>query len=135
MNANQLIIEHVSPFDVATTVEKLIEAAANKDWQNPAVHNLQQSLAKSGKDVKPVQVIEICKADYSGKMLEKNHERISSILMPCRISVYEKEDGKTYVTLLNMGAMAVDLPVDTAKAVQGASDETFEIVQSVIGTF
>jgi len=135
MNANQLIIEHVSPFDVATTVEKLIEAAADKDWQNPAVHNLQQSLAKSGKDVKPVQVIEICKADYSGKMLEKNHERISSILMPCRISVYEKEDGKTYVTLLNMGAMAVDLPVDTAKAVQGASDETFEIVQSVIGTF
>lgn len=135
MNANQLIIEHVSPFDVATTVEKLIEAAATKDWQNPAVHNLQQSLAKSGKEVKPVQVIEICKADYSGKMLEKNHERISSILMPCRISVYEKEDGKTYVTLLNMGAMAVDLPVDTAKAVQGASDETFEIVQSVIGPF
>lgn len=135
MNANQLIIEHVSPFDVATTVEKLIEAAAQKDWQNPAVHNLQQSLAKSGKEVKPVQVIEICKADYSGKMLEKNHERISSILMPCRISVYEKEDGKTYVTLLNMGAMSTGLPADTAAAIHGASDETFEIVESVIGPF
>ena len=47
MNANQLIIEQVSPFDVATTVEKLIEAANKKEWQNPAVHNLQQSLAKS----------------------------------------------------------------------------------------
>jgi uncharacterized protein (DUF302 family) len=135
MNANQLIIEQVSPFDVATTVEKLIAAADKREWQNPANHNLQQSLAKSGKDVRPVQVVEICKADYSGKMLEKSDERISSIMMPCRISVYEKEDGKTYVTLLNMAAMATGLPTETANAIKGASDETFEIVKSVIGAF
>jgi uncharacterized protein (DUF302 family) len=135
MNANQLIIEQVSPFDVPTTVEKLIAAADKKEWQNPANHNLQQSLAKSGKDVRPVQVVEICKADYSGKMLEKNDERISSILMPCRISVYEKEDGKTYVTLLNMAALAAGLPAETAEAINGASVETFEIVKSVIGPF
>jgi uncharacterized protein (DUF302 family) len=135
MNVNQLIIEQVSPFDVPTTVEKLLTAATQREWQNPAVHNLQQSLAKSGKDVRPVQVVEICKPDYSGQMLEKNHERISSILMPCRISVYEKEDGKTYVTLLNMAGMTTGMPDSTAKAIQGASDETFEIVQSVIGPF
>jgi uncharacterized protein (DUF302 family) len=135
MSAHQLIIEHVSPFDVPTTVEKLISAASKKEWQNPAVHNLQQSLAKSGKDVRPVQVVEICKTDYSGLMLEKNHERISSILMPCRISVYEKEDGKTYVTLLNMAEMTTGLPDETAIAIHGASDETFDIVKSVIGPF
>jgi uncharacterized protein (DUF302 family) len=119
---------------VATTVAKLIDAAAKKDWQNPAVHNLQQSLAKSGKEVRPVQVVEICKADYSGKMLEKNDERISSILMPCRISVYEKEDGKTYVALLNMAGMTAGMPDSTANAIHGASDETFEIVGSVVGS-
>jgi uncharacterized protein (DUF302 family) len=135
MNANQLIIEQVSPFGVAATVEKLIDAATKKDWQNPAVHNLQQSLAKSGKEVRPVQVVEICKTDYSGKMLEKNHERISSILMPCRISVYEKEDGKTYVALLNMAGMTAGMPSSIANAIHGASDETFEIVKSVIGPF
>ena len=135
MSTNQFIIEQVSPFDVPTTVEKLIDAAVKREWQNPANHNLQQSLAKSGKDVRPVQVVEICKADYSGKMLEKNDERISSILMPCRISVYEKEDGKTYVTLLNMAAMSTGLPAETAEAINGASDETFEIVKSVIGPF
>jgi len=135
MNENQLIIEQVSPFDVASTVEKLIEAAAKREWQNPAVHNLQQSLAKSGKEVRPVQVVEICKADYSGKMLEKSHERISSILMPCRISVYEKEDGKTYVALLNMAGMTGGMPESIANPIQGASDETFEIVKSVVGPF
>jgi uncharacterized protein (DUF302 family) len=135
MNTNQLIIEQVSPFDVATTVAKLIDAAYQKEWQNPAVHNLQQSLAKSGKDVRPVQVIEICKPEYSGQMLEKSDERIVSIMMPCRISVYEKVDGKTYVALLNTSAMSGGMPSSVARAMEGASDETFEIVKSVIGPF
>lgn len=135
MNANQLIVEQASPFDVPTTVQKLIDAAAEKEWQNPANHNLEQSLAKSGKKVRPVQVVEICKPEYSGNMLERNHERISSILMPCRISVYEKEDGKTYVALLNMGAMTGGLNASIATAIHGASDETFEIVKSVVGPF
>jgi uncharacterized protein (DUF302 family) len=129
MNKNRLIIEQLSPYDVATTIEKLIEAATKKGWQNPATHDLQQSLAKSGKEVKPVQVIEICKPEYSGTMLEKNDERIASILMPCRISVYEKEDGKTYVTLLNMELMAAEMPSSIAVAIKGASDESFEIVE------
>lgn len=129
MNKNRLIIEQLSPYDVATTVEKLIEAAIKMEWQNPATHDLQESLAKSNKEVKPVKVIEICKPEYSGKMLEKNDERIASILMPCRISVYEKEDGKTYVTLLNMEAMAAELPTTISEAIKGASDESFEIVK------
>lgn len=132
MNKNRLIIEQLSPYDVATTVEKLIEAAAKKEWQNPATHDLQQSLAKSGKEVRPVKVIEICKPEYSGKMLEKSDERIVSVMMPCRISVYEKADGNTYISLLNMEAMAAEMPASIADAVKGASEESFEIVKSVI---
>ncbi len=132
MDTNKFIIEQLSPFDVATTVEKLVEAATLREWQNPAIHNLQQSLAKAGKDVRPVQVIEICKPEYSGKMLEKSDERIVSVMMPCRISVYEKEDGKAYIALINTSAMSAGMPATIADAMQGAADETFEIVKSVI---
>jgi len=135
MKTNQILIEQVSPFDVPTTVEKIIAAALQREWQNPATHNLQQSLAKAGKEVRPVQVVEICKPKYSGAMLEKSDERIVSVMMPCRISVYEKEDGKTYVALLNMEAMAAGLPLAALDAVSGASDESIEIVKSVIETF
>jgi uncharacterized protein (DUF302 family) len=135
MNANQLIIEKVSPFNVPVTVEKLIDAAHQKGWQNPAVHNLQESLAKSGKEVRPVQVVEICKPEYSGRLLEQNDERVVSILMPYRISVYEKEDGKTYLALLDMTAMTAGLSKNIAEAILGASDESFEIVKAVIGPF
>jgi len=135
MDTNLLIIEQVSPFDVPTTVEKLIAVATQKDWQNPATHDLQQSLFKSGKNVNPVQIVEICKPAYSGNMLEGSDERIVSIMMPCRISVYEKKDGKTYVALLNMSAMAKGLAPKAAEAVRGASDESFEIVKAVVGSF
>lgn len=132
MNSNPFLVEELSPFDVPTTVQKIIEVAALNNWQNPATHNLQQSLAKSGKVVRPVQVIEICKPDFSGKMLELNHERIFSIMMPCRISVYEKEDGKAYVALLDTSSMSVGMPEAVVDAMTAASNETFEIVDKVI---
>jgi uncharacterized protein (DUF302 family) len=132
---NQIFIEQVSPFDVPTTVEKLVASAIEREWQNPATHNLQQSLAKAGKEVKPVQVVEICKPKYSGAMLEKSDERIVSVMMPCRISVYEKEDGKAYVALLNMETMAAELPPAALEAVRGATNESLEIVKSVVGDF
>jgi len=132
MNTNQLIVEQVSPLNVPATVEKLIAAAIRKGWQNPAVHDLQQSLAKSGKIVNPVQVVEICKPDYSGRMLEKSDERIVSVLMPCRISVYEKDDGKTYVAMLDMMEMTEGLPPVAAEAIIDANNESFEIVNSVL---
>jgi uncharacterized protein (DUF302 family) len=135
MSTNQLIIEQVSPFNVEITIKKLLASAIQKEWQNPAIHNLQQSLAKSGKVVRPVQVIEICKPEFSGKMLEKNHERIVSVMMPCRISVYEKDDGKAYVALINSSEMLKDMPDTIAAVMKEAADETIEIVKSVIGPF
>jgi uncharacterized protein (DUF302 family) len=64
-------------------------------------------------------------------MLELNDERIISVMMPCRISVYEKEDGITYIGLINAGDLATGLQATIARVMKEASDETFEIVRSV----
>jgi uncharacterized protein (DUF302 family) len=131
LKTNQLVIEHSSKFDFNKTIDLLIAEAERRNWKIPAVHDLQLSLAKSGKTVKPVKVIEICKPQYSGQLLELNHERIISVMMPCRISVYEKDDGSTYVSLINAGDMVSGLPDNIAKVMKEASDETFDIVRTV----
>lgn len=125
------VIEKLSRYNFGDTVEKLIAEAESRDWKIPAVHDLQQSLAKSGKKVKPVKVIEICKPQYSGQMLELNNERIMSVMMPCRISVYEKDDGKTYTTVIDGSKMSEGLAEKIAKVMKAASDETIEIVETV----
>ena len=132
MKKSQFVVEQKSKYGFDKTVQILTENAEKREWKVPFVHDLQQSLAKSGKSVKPVKVIEICKPQYSGKMLELNDERIMSVMMPCRISVYEKDNGSTYVSLINAGVMAASQTDNIAAVMQEASDETFEIVNTVV---
>ena len=98
---------------------------------NPANHDLKQSLAKAGKSVRPVKVVEICKPAYSGAMLEKSDERIVSVMMPCRISVYEKADGKIYVATLNGRMFASAMPENIRDTMVEAADEIEEIVKTL----
>ncbi len=132
MNQGLFVIEKQSKFDFDKTVEVIMSEAERREWKIPAVHDLQQSLAKSGKSVLPVKVIEICKPAYSGQMLELNDERIMSVMMPCRISVYEKDDGKTYTALIDGSSLATGQPEKIAKVMKDASDETFEILKTVV---
>lgn len=127
------VTEMQSIYSFDKTVEELVAEAERREWKIPAIHDLQQSLAKSGKTVKPVKVIEICKPVYSGQMLELSDERIMSVMMPCRISVYIKDDGNTYIALINGGEMTSGLPEVIAGVMKAASDETFEIVKTVTG--
>jgi len=43
-------------------------------------------------------------------MLELNDERIMSVIIPCRISVYIKDDGKTYIAVINGTEKATGQP-------------------------
>jgi uncharacterized protein (DUF302 family) len=132
MKTSQIVVEQKSRYGFDETVKILTEDAEKREWKVPFIHDLQQSLARSGKIVRPVKVIEICKPQYSGKMLELNDERIISVMMPCRISVYEKDDGETYVSLINVEALSSKLPSHIAAVMKEASDDTFSIVDSVI---
>lgn len=128
METNQIVIEQLSPFGFEKTVDNIVENAQKREWQIPAIHDLQQSMAKSGISVKPVKVIEMCKPKYSGQMLEKSDERIVSVMMPCRISVYLKDDGKTYISLINISAMSSAMPENIKKIMTEASDEITDLV-------
>jgi uncharacterized protein (DUF302 family) len=131
MQEIQPIIEKKSLFGFNETVELLVEAALSREWGNPATHDLQMTLAKSGKSVRPVKVIEICKPAYSGAMLEKSDERIVSVMMPCRISVYEKADGKIYVSTVNNKIFVAGMPENIKATMTAAADELEEIVKIV----
>lgn len=132
METNKVINEIVSLWDFEKSIELLIAAAEEGNWMIPAIHDLQQSLARAGKEVRPVKVLEVCKPQYSGKMLEKNDERIVSVLMPCRISVYLKEDGKTYISIINIAALIPGLPESVREVMMAAAEDIDRIVDAVV---
>lgn len=131
MEKNNFLAEKKSKLSFDQTIEVIRSAAEKDGWSVPAIHDLQNSLAKAGKHVRPVRVIEICKPAYSGQMLELNDERIISVMMPCRISVYEKNDGNVYVSFLNPGSIAEGLPDNIARVMKEAADDTFRLVSLV----
>lgn len=104
-----MFIEVQSKFDFEQTVKVLTENIEVAKWKVLATHNLQESLHKNGYEVLPVKVIELCNPHHSSKILSRDQERVYSNLMPCRISVYEKSDGKTYVSLMNSGMLAAQI--------------------------
>jgi uncharacterized protein (DUF302 family) len=132
MEQNQLIIEKVRKWGFDKTVELLTAEAQRLNWMIPAIHDLQQSLAKSGKSVLAVKILEVCKPEYSGKILEKSDVRWASLMMPCRISIYLKEDEKTYIALMNGIEMAAGMPQRVRDVMIAASDEVTKIADAVI---
>jgi uncharacterized protein (DUF302 family) len=97
--------ERVSPFTVEETVARIqhnVEAAGN-GWSLSGLRNPIKPLQADGGNALPVLMIEACSTKYSGPILKEDKVRYLSLLMPCKISVYKKNDGKVYIGTMNAG--------------------------------
>jgi uncharacterized protein (DUF302 family) len=128
MKPEDMFLESESPFDFEETLQRITKAVEVKGWKMPALHNLQQTLRNFGKEVLPVSVFEICHPKHSGRILEKDNERSVSSLMPCRISVFMRSDGKTYISRLNSGVMAAGFGGLIAEVMADATKDVEDII-------
>ena len=98
---NQMLLESKSRYSFDETVSKLNGIILEGGWKIIHQHDLQEIMKKNGKDIISVNVIELCKPDYAYRLLSDDSLRIYSNMLPCRISVYKKKDGNTYLSRLN----------------------------------
>jgi uncharacterized protein (DUF302 family) len=99
--------ERVSPFGVEETVARIqhnIQANPN-GWALSGLRNPARAVQQDGGNALPVLMVEACSTKYSKPILNEDSVRFLSILMPCKISVYKKNDGKTYIATMNAGLM------------------------------
>jgi len=101
-----IFIENESLYDFDQTVNKLSETILHGGWNISVTLDLQATLSKNGIEVLPVKVIELCNPTLASQILDNSDTRIYSSMLPCKISVYEKDNGKTYISILNTGALA-----------------------------
>ncbi|MDD4991966.1 MAG: DUF302 domain-containing protein [Paludibacter sp.] len=101
-----MFLEYQSKYAFDETIEILAETISNGGWKISIIHDLQQTLKNNSIDVLPLKVIELCNPKYSSQILKESDLRIYSAMMPCRISVYEKADGKVYISTINSGLMS-----------------------------
>jgi len=126
-----MFLENESKYNFAETVEKLTFEIEKNTWKLSAVHDLQDTLKKFGAEVLAIKVFALCHPKHSSRILSRDDERIISSLMPCRISVYEKSDGKTYISRMNTGMLAKSIGGITEE-VMGDSTRDVEVILSTL---
>jgi len=126
---NDAFIENLSPAGFNSTVERLTKEIEKKSWNISNIYDLQKTMDKHGIDVLPIKVFSLCKPHHSGRILEKDSERIISSMMPCRISVYEKHDGKTYISRMNSSIIASGFGGLIEQVMTESSNEVEDIIQ------
>ena len=126
-----MFIEVQSQLAFEQTVTTLTKKIEDAKWKVLIAHDLQDSLHKNGYEVLPVKVIELCNPHHSSKILSRDAERIYSNLMPCRIAVYDKSDGKTYVSLMNSGMLAAQIGGIVEDVMSGAFQDSMSFIESI----
>ena len=104
---NLMLNEQQSPYSFDQTVDRIVTNAREQGWVVPKIYDFQKSLAKHKQaDPGRIKVLKICQPKYAARMLRGDESKFVSAMMPCSISVYEKSDGRTYVSSVNMSLMA-----------------------------
>ena len=132
MMPKMMMLEDVSKYNFEETMTKFEESVKANDWKIVATHDLQKSMTKFGHDVRPVVVYELCHPDHANRILEANHERIVSSLMPCRVAIYEKEDGKIYISRMNSELVAKTMGSLVSEVMADASSQNEVILEVVL---
>lgn len=98
-----------SPYGVEETAARIqanIQRLSGRGWKLSGLRNPSKAVnERGGGNVPPVLLVEACSTRYSGTLLKSDNSRIFSILMPCSITVYKDDDGKTYIGTLNASLM------------------------------
>jgi uncharacterized protein (DUF302 family) len=107
MMPSLMFTEHVSPFGMEETIARIQENIQNtgNGWTLAGLRNPGRAVQADGGNVLPVMMVEACSTKYSKPILNDDTVRFLSILMPCKVSVYKKNDGKIYIATMNAGLM------------------------------
>ncbi len=101
-----MVHELKSPYDVDKTVETISINAKKQGWSVKNIADMQKSMKKKlGEDIYSTKVMKLGQAKYAHALIKHDDTRFVAAMMPHSIAVYEKSDGNTYISSMNMGLM------------------------------
>lgn len=103
--SNEMIIEVESPLGFDATISKLKTNAKGLGWKVPKkwAKNFQKNLKHVTKiDIGKNLVIEMCEPYAAVALLVHDKYKKFLAMMPCSVAVYQKSDGKTYISMMNL---------------------------------
>lgn len=127
--------ETESPYDFAETAARFEGAVEDADgWNLLGQYDLQAKMDRHGYVIDEISVFDVCSPEYASNILLRDDERIVSPLMPCRIAIYQKSDGQTYVTRMNAGLVSRLFGGVVERTMSDAHADAEAMVEATVGT-
>ena len=103
-----LFKEIESPYSFDKTVEIIVNRINQQPgWHIVSIINQREEVLKhGGPDIGPMKIIKFCNADLSGRMLIADDRKFFGVKVPASIAVYEKSNGKVYISVMNSKVMS-----------------------------
>ena len=103
-----MLLERPSPLGFDETLARIEKNAKAEGWKVPKKWkvNFRGNMKRAtGKDIGPNKVLKMCEPNAAVELLLQDEYKMLTAMMPCTIAVYEKSDGKTYVSMMNLDLM------------------------------
>lgn len=127
-----MLKEDVSRYDFAESLQVFEQTALANGWKIPTTHDMQKTMHSFGKDVLAGYVFELCHPVHAYEILSRDNERIVMSMMPCRVAIYERSDGKVYVSRMNTSLMGKMMGGVVPRVMKQASAESEQIINALI---
>ncbi len=115
------------------TVRTIEQSALDRGWVVPKIYDLQKSLAEGGhNDARPMKILSICQPDHAHRILSEEDNRKVTAMMPCRIGVFEGDDGQVYVAQMNIGLMSKMFGGTIERVMGQVASEEHEMLAGVV---
>ncbi len=99
--------ESQSKYDFETTVNMVKDTFVTTGWLVPWETDIQERYIKEGySDMTKATIIPICRPEGGYNIIQHDKYKLITPLMPLQISVYEKEDGKVYISRMRVKMMS-----------------------------
>lgn len=106
--SEDMILEKASPLGFEETIARVKSNAKALGWKVPKKwkHNFQKNfLYVTKQDIGKNLVFSMCEPWEAVKLLQHDKYKKFLSMMPCSFAVYEKSDGKVYVSSMNIQMM------------------------------
>jgi uncharacterized protein (DUF302 family) len=122
-----------SRFGYHETIDMIEKNSEDNGWAVAKIWDLGDRMVKAGYDDAPhVKVLELCHAENSYNVLKNEEDMFISVLMPCRMAVYEQNDGKVFVSRMNIGLMSKFFSPNVKNVMSGVAKDDEDILRNIL---
>jgi uncharacterized protein (DUF302 family) len=130
---DMMVKEFVSPYDFDKTVSVMEKRINSKDgWHVTEIIDQDKEVQENGGfAIGNFKIIKYCHGAYSAEMLAPDDRKKIGNMMPKSFAVYEKSDGKVYISTMNGAVMGKIFGGETERIIEEVSLEVEDMMRFV----